>query len=202
MNKRNAAMLAALLAFFITCAVLWLPLVHRSAITGILYIPAIALSILLSGEGHSVKPAAGWVGFLVYTLLYLVVFIVAYVFILEWYLLTRNLERSQSESRTNLKDFPAENGELRHVGRAIQFVERARRRHFILQAESSIDLTEDPTLTAARALTTGVGAKHVKRVIGRLTQQGNADLLSRLRSQAAAVMSAHASTDPERSNSR
>jgi hypothetical protein len=193
MNRRNAALLAAVLALLITCAMEFLPFLRRADITGIFYVPAIALSFILMGGGHSPTPVAGWTAFIVYTLLYLAVFIVIYVFVLEWYLLTRTLAGSQADRLSGAKEVSSESASLSDVGWAMQRIESRRRGHFLLKADESIDMKEDPAVTAARALTSAEPRKSVARVIGRLAKgkvkgilaKPESGLLARLRKEAA-----------------
>jgi hypothetical protein len=153
MHKRNTVLIALAYAAVITLVVSLWTSVHRSDAVGIVYFPAIMLSILFSGGSRSIGAVSEWSSFVVYTLFYLIVFLVVYVLLLEAYLLRRGFvhlqppsggegQATESNSQTRLDQ----------LGRAIHDVESKRRKHWLLDDTKSIDLTEAPDKLAARAL--------------------------------------------------
>jgi hypothetical protein len=152
MHKRNTALIALLLAAVVTLAVTLWTSVHRSDTVGILYFPAILLSVILSGRTREIGAVAEWSAFLVYTLFYLVVFLIIYVLLLEWVLLRRgisNLDRTHVDER--LENAPSQ-AAFESLGRAIRDVESRRRGHWLLDNTKTIDLSESPDVLGARAL--------------------------------------------------
>jgi hypothetical protein len=152
MHKRNTALIALLLAVPITLIVTLWSSAHRSDAVGIFYFPALLLSVILSGRTKEIGAVAEWSSFIVYTLLYVVIVLVIYVLLLEFYLLRRGIAQLHQAYDTERAEDAAPQAKLEDLGRAMHDVESRRRKHWLLDDTKSIDLSEPPDLLAARAL--------------------------------------------------
>jgi hypothetical protein len=152
MHKRNTALIALLLAVPITLLVTLWSSAHRSDAVGIFYFPALILSVILSGRTREIGPVAEWSSFIVYTLSYVLIALVIYVLLLEFYLLRRGIAQLHQTYDTERAEDAAPQAKLEDLGRAIHDVESRRRKHWLLDDTKSIDLSEPPDLLAARAL--------------------------------------------------
>jgi hypothetical protein len=165
MHKRNTAVVALALAVPITIGVTMWSSLHRSDFVEIIYFPAIILSVLFSGRSHSPGAVAEWSSFIVYTLLYLVIFLILYALLLEFYLLRRGLANlHEFDAKERLEDSPSQST-LEEIGRAIHDVESTRRKHWLLDNTTSIDLSESPDLVGARALEGSAASGPAKGVL-------------------------------------
>ena len=152
MHKRNTVLIALLLAAVVTMGVTLWTSVHRSNAVGVVYFPAILLSVILSGRSREIGAVAEWSAFLVYTLFYLVMFLVIYVLLLEWFLLRRGIaDFHQTFDHERTEEAPSQ-AAFESLGRAIHDVESRRRGHWLLDDTRSIDLSESPDMLGARAL--------------------------------------------------
>jgi hypothetical protein len=94
---------------------------------------------------------AEWSAFLIYTLSYLVAFLIIYAVLLEWFLLRKGFahlnqyDTERTEGSTSKSAFES-------LGRAILDVEGRRRSHWLLDNTRSIDLSEPADLLGARVL--------------------------------------------------
>jgi hypothetical protein len=166
MHKRNIAIIAMLLAAVITVgATLWTS-VHRSDTIGIIYFPAILLSVILSGRSPSIGALAEWSSFIVYTLFYLITFIIIYALLLEAFLLRRGLSRLHKTYELERAD--SSQPAFEALGRAIHDIESSRRTHWVLDDSKSINLTESPDLLGARALEGSVAEGPAKGLVKKL----------------------------------
>jgi hypothetical protein len=152
MHKRNTVLIALLLAAAVTLGVTLWTSVHRSDTVGILYFPAILLSVILSGRSREIGAVAEWSAFLIYTLFYLVVFLIVYVLLLEWFLLRRGIARLDEKYVDERVQSGPSQAAFESLGRAIRDVESRRRGHWLLNDTQAIDLSEPPELLGARAL--------------------------------------------------
>ena len=152
MHKRNTALIALLLAVPITLLVTLWSSAHRSDAVGIFYFPALLLSVILSGRTREIGAVAEWSSFIVYTLAYVLIALVIYVLLLEFYLLRRGIAQLHQTYDTERAEDAAPQTKLEDLGRAIHDVESRRRKHWLLDDTKSIDLSEPPDLLAARAL--------------------------------------------------
>jgi hypothetical protein len=157
-HKRNIALIALFTAAPLTLALTWLPFMHRSDVIGVFYFPAIVLSVLLSGGTHSPSSWSIWASSLTYTLLYLVVFVLVYAVMLEIYLLKSGASRLEHIGLLDSEQLDAR-GAIEAVGAAVHDVEARRRRHWVLQDEPRIDLSESHLTRGARVLAEGGAAK-------------------------------------------
>jgi hypothetical protein len=168
MHKRNTVLIALLLAAPITIAItLW----HRSDAVGVFYFPAIVLSVIFSGKSHSPGAIAEWSSFIVYTLLYLVIFLVIYALLLESYLLRQGLAHLQEISDKEPSADSSPQARLEELGSAIRDVETKRRTHWLLANTDSIDLSEPPDLLGARALDAAALRGPAKGIMKELTSK-------------------------------
>jgi hypothetical protein len=152
MHKRNTALIALLLAVPITLIVTLWSSAHRSDAVGIFYFPALLLSVILSGRTREIGPVAEWSSFIAYTLAYVLIALIVYALLLEFYLLRRGLAQLHQAYDTERTEDSTPQSNLEDLGRAIHDVESRRRKHWLLDDTKSIDLTESPDLLAARAL--------------------------------------------------
>jgi hypothetical protein len=149
MHKRNTALIALIFAAVITVGVtMW----HGSDTIGIIYFPAILLSVILSCRTREIGAVAEWSAFIVYTLFYLVVFLIVYVMLLEWFLLRRGVGHFDKTHHLQRLDDSSSQSTFESVGRAIHDVETKRRTHWLLNNTESIDLSESPDVLGARAI--------------------------------------------------
>lgn len=152
MHKRNTALIALLFAVPITLIVTLWSSVHRSDTVGIFYFPALLLSVILSGRTREIGAVAEWSSFIVYTLVYVVIALIIYALLLEFYLLRKGFSQLHQAYDTEKADASVSQSKLEDLGRAIHDVESQRRKHWLLDDTKSIDLSESPELLAARAL--------------------------------------------------
>ena len=170
MNRRNILLTALALAVPVTAVVTQISAVNRSFITGVIYFPAILLSVLLGGGTRSPGPASAWSGFVINTLLYLVVVIVLYALGCEIYLLRRGLERLPKIQRDlsdarNLTGDSASRETLVGLGSAIRDIEIRRRQKWLLENAESINLSDSTLLIGAKAIVSGDSGRPVKGVL-------------------------------------
>ena len=152
MHKRNVTLLAALWAVPVAVIATWLPIVHRSEWLGIAYFPAILLSVALSRHSHSPGPASVWSAAIVYTVLYLLVFVILYAILLEIYLLRSSVEHvfKSGVLDADPRELDAQ-AVFTRVGQAARDLEERRRRHWVLDARPEMDLSEAHTSRGAKA---------------------------------------------------
>src|ERR1700682_6497716 len=151
MHKRNTALIALLFAVPITLIVTLWSSAHRSDAVGIFYFPALLLSVILSGRTREIGPVAEWSSFIVYTLVYVLIALIIYALLLEFYLLRQGFAQLHQTYDTERAEDSAPQSKLEDLGRAIHDVESRRRKHWLLDDTKSIDLSESPELLAARA---------------------------------------------------
>jgi hypothetical protein len=152
MHKRNTALIALLFAVPITLIVTLWSSAHRSDAVGIFYFPALLLSVILSGRTREIGPVAEWSSFIVYTLVYVLIALIIYALLLEFYLLRQGFAQLHQTYDTERAEDSAPQSKLEDLGRAIHDVESRRRKHWLLDDTKSIDLSESPDLLAARAV--------------------------------------------------
>jgi len=193
MNKRNAAITAFAWATAITLAIEFIPWLGHSGAIDWIYLPSILLAMILSKDAHSPGPVAGWSAFAVYTILYLVLFVIIYVALLEWRLLRKSLhhlddakedlkmpqtavptpDKKVEVASLNLSDLmltspAASEKALEKIGHAIVEVEQRRQQHFLLRGTGVPNLDEPPRRVAARALAEHQNKRAVKGVLKNL----------------------------------
>ncbi len=199
MHKRNITLTALALAAVVTLAFQFSSTVTHSDILGGFYIPAIFMSVVLSGGSHSPSEVAAWSSFIVYTLFYWSAFLVAYAFLWEIYLfrsILRHLEDARrsrprsvtADSRGDLERLVEDDG-LSILGKAIKETESRRRSHFLLNNTEALDLSATPEHLAAQAITHLANARPVKGLVKKLEAelaaeagpQKAAELMAKLR---------------------
>jgi hypothetical protein len=217
MHKRNLTLTALVWAAIITCAFLLFPRLYHGTL-GLFYWPAIALAVtaahFLTGNGHSPSNVIGWSSFAVYSIFYLVVFLVVYVILLEIYLLRGVLhhldDAIQYLTPVEAKrgpDEPVSDGTdtqkaLETVGQALAEVEAKRRKHFLLKSIDLLDLSEAPHILAARAITGAGQSRPVKGLLKKLRSKLAAKigptkaafLMAKLQEQSKTIVSQHPPT--------
>lgn len=166
MHKRNITLTALVLAAIITCAFVFFQGPNHSNVIGILYFPAILLSVIFSG-GHSPSAVAGWSSFIIYTLFYWVVFLVVYVLLLEIYLLRQILHHLDDAKHNLISEQADSKMALEKIGHAIAELETRRRKHFLLQP-IDLDLSEAPHLLAAKAISRAGKTRPVSGILRKL----------------------------------
>ncbi len=174
MHKRNIVLTALVLAALVT-GLFMIPAVKHSSVAGFVYFPSILLTVILSGGVHSPSAAAGWASFLTYTLIYLVAFLVLYAFLLELYLLRSAFEHIDEVQHGLIQGQASSTDNLDRLGRAIVDLETRRRRHFLLEDMSGLDLKEPPHLLAAHALAEAKRRAPIKRLVARLQSRVTAE---------------------------
>jgi hypothetical protein len=190
MHKRNTALIALVLAAVITAGVTkW----HGSDTIGIIYFPAILLSVILSGRTREIGAVAEWSSFIVYTLFYLVIFLIVYVLLLELFLLRRGFGRFDNTQDLQPLEESSSQSTFESLGRAIHDVETKRRTHWLLNDIPSIDLSESPDVLGARAISGSAVDGPVKGLLKELKNR----LVKRLGPAAAEAEMAKLKADAE-----
>src|ERR1051325_2329983 len=167
--------MSAVLALIVTAGFWLIPPLRRSFIVGMFYFPAILVTVLLS-HSHSPSAAASNVTIIVYTLLYLVVFLVTYALLLEIYLV-RRVSVGLEDTKQRLMDGEGDpQTAIETLGGAIKEVEKRRRKHFLLKSNNLIDLNAPPEVVAAHVISaqkkTAPARRMLKNLESRLREGG------------------------------
>ena len=120
----------------------------------------------MSGKSRSIGALAEWSSFIVYTLFYLVSFLISYALLLEAYLLHRGLSRLHKTYELERAD--SSQPAFEALGQAIHDIESNRRTHWVMDDTKSINLAESPDLLGARALEGSVADGPAKGIVKQL----------------------------------
>lgn len=174
MNKRNIALTALVLAAILAGLFLLFskPLNHSRIMT-VLYFPHIVITTLLSGPDSSSR-LAGWISFIVYTLLYWGLFLVLYAFLLELHLVRSVAAKTLRESKFSGDTVPDDY--LLKLGLAIELLEARRRKHWLLRGVDFDPADISPRQIAARAVTGQFKHSYAARLIKKFEARAHAEM--------------------------
>ncbi|HEV2330645.1 MAG TPA: hypothetical protein VGY56_17835 [Verrucomicrobiae bacterium] len=167
-HRTHAALIAATFTTIIA-AVFWLfPHVYYHGVVHWLYVPSVIIALLghylVTGNAHWTPNWVGNSAFAVYTICYLLLFLVVYAIVLEIYILHGVVDRLEDAKKELDPNKPDSKAVLEKIGQAMVDAESRRRKYFLLRPNNAIDLSEAPHLLAARALTQGKQPRPVKRL--------------------------------------
>lgn len=152
MHKRNIFLISLLLALSLAALFTFAPSVTGFRALEWLFMPALLVTILLSGASHSPSEVSGWSSFVVLALIYWGLLLIAWALFAEFRMF-RGAFRSLETRPQGLRAEPdTARTRLEDLGRILVQVETGRRRHSLLQNTDALDLTGAPNLVAARAL--------------------------------------------------
>lgn len=172
MHKRNVALIAAAWAAVVTAGIQWVPLLRESEWVGLLHLPAIFLAVVLSdriyGPSHTPDEKVGWSAFVAYAVLYCLVFVIVYAIALEFYLLRGEMAKLPALAGGEGGRDGDPEAVLHHLGQAVARVEQRRRRHWVLDDLSDLDLEAPAASIASQALQHYEGHRTLRVLTGRL----------------------------------
>jgi len=150
MHKRNILLISLLLALGLAALFTFVPGVTRFRILEWLFMPALLISLLISGSGHSPSELSGWSTFVVLALFYWGLLLIAWALYADFKLFRkaalglepRRMRAEPDTARDHLED----------LGRILVQVEGGRRKHLLLHNTDALDLAGAPQMVAARAL--------------------------------------------------
>lgn len=170
-HKSHAALIAAIITVVIAVIFWRFPHVYYHGVIHWAYVPSVIIALLshylVTGNAHWTPNWVGNSAFAVYTICYLLIFLIVYAIVLEIYILHGVVDRLEDAKKELDPDKPDSKAALEKIGQAIAEAETRRRKHFLLRPNESIDLSEAPHLLAARAMTQGKQPRPIKRLFKR-----------------------------------
>lgn len=198
-HKRNAALTALAMTIVIAIVFSIYPRIYHGAI-GYWYWPSLFVAVVIAHfttHEHFPPNSIGWLSFAVYSIFYLLIFLLIYVVILEIYILRGVLHHLDDAKKELGTQQPDSKKALEKIGMAVSELESRRRKHFLLQPMDDVNLSEPPDLLGARAITRDSPSRPVQKLFRKLRSKIAADespvqasvKISNLKKDAAAMIS-------------
>jgi len=185
-HKTHIALVTLIVAIALAALFTLAPSVTHFEALSILYLPSLALAILFSDGGHPGEVSI-WASFLVYTLIYWAVLLVAYALVLDAFIGSRARRSLHQRLQSMRGDALNDEGLLKLAGSEIRKLEVRRSGHFFLKSVDTVGRSDDAlgkTIFAAPAthrlagsfvkavsqhVQSELGGERAKSLIGRLT---------------------------------